>query len=70
MLWNKKKFILVLKGYEFGGAQIQKYCKNIDFMRNGDFMRMDNNLDIEVISNQLYGNCHHQLMVCLLIRIE
>ena len=40
MMWNKEKIILVLKGYEFGGAWIQKYCENIYFMR------MEDNLDI------------------------
>ena len=36
-MWNKEKIILVLKGYEFGGAQIQKYCKNINFYEKWGF---------------------------------
>ena len=35
MMWNKEKIILVLKGYEFGGAWIQKYCKKYLFYENG-----------------------------------
>ena len=37
MSWNKEIFCLVLKGYEFGGARIQKCCvKKCNVEQNND----------------------------------